>query len=218
MSGTVAVTKDTFAQTVQDNEIVLLDFWAGWCGPCRTFAPVFEKAAESNPDIVFGKVDTEAERELAGAFEIRSIPTLVAVRDRTVVFSQPGALPPAALDDLITQLRALDMSTVGSPVQEVDVEELAAAHSAGAVVLDVREPGEYAAGRVPGARLVPLATVPQAVDQLPTDQPVYVICQSGRRSLEAAQFLTGKGVDARSVAGGTSAWVRSGRAVEKGTA
>jgi thioredoxin 1 len=104
----ITVTKDNFESTIRDNEIVLLDFWAAWCGPCRFFAPIFESAAADNPDIVFGKIDTEVERELAAAFQITSIPTLVAVRDRTVVFSQPGALPAAALTDVIAQVRALD--------------------------------------------------------------------------------------------------------------
>lgn len=217
MNGTVEVTRDSLNTTVQDNDIVLLDFWAGWCGPCRSFAPVFEQAAQAHPDIVFGKVDTEAQRELAAAFSITSIPTLVAVRDQTVVFSQAGALPPAALDELIRQVRDLDVSALGSPPPEVGLEELEQAQSSGAVVLDVREPHEYVTGHVVGARLVPIATVPQAVAELPTDQPVYVICQSGHRSLDAAQFLVQNGVDARSVAGGTGAWIASGRPIETGT-
>jgi thioredoxin 1 len=222
MTGTVTVTKDTINSTVQDNEIVLLDFWAAWCGPCRSFAPVFEKAAQDNPDIVFGKVDTEAEPELAASFRISSIPTLAVIRDQTLVLSQPGALPAAALADVIAQVRALDMRAVsaagGAPAApEVDVDELERARGGGGVVIDVREPGEYATGHVAGAQLVPLSQVPQVVDRLPADQPVYVICQSGRRSLDAAGFLVRHGIDARSVAGGTSAWVRSGRPVETGS-
>src|SRR3954447_25607962 len=109
---TVALTKDTFEETVTGNDIVLVDFWASWCGPCRMFAPVFEKAAEQNPDIVFGKIDTEAEQELASAFDIMSIPTLMVFRDNILLFAQPDALPAAALDDLISQVRALDMDEV----------------------------------------------------------------------------------------------------------
>ena len=109
---TVELTKDNFEETVTGSEIVLIDFWAAWCGPCRMFGPVYEKAAERHPDIVFGKVDTEAQPELAGAFQISSIPTLMAVRDRTVLYSQPGALPPQALEELIGRIRAVDMDDV----------------------------------------------------------------------------------------------------------
>jgi thioredoxin 1 len=109
---TVELTKDNFEETVTGPDIVLIDFWAAWCGPCRMFGPVYEKAAERHPDIVFGKVDTEAQPELAGAFRISSIPTLMAVRDRTVLYSQPGALPPQALEELIGRIRAVDMDDV----------------------------------------------------------------------------------------------------------
>ena len=114
----VALTTDTFGQTVRDNDIVLVDFWASWCGPCRSFAPVFEAASERNPDMVFAKVDTEAEQELASGFGIRSIPTLMIFREQVLVFSQPGALPPAALDDLIGKVRELDMDDVRRQIAE----------------------------------------------------------------------------------------------------
>ncbi|MFC5239342.1 thioredoxin [Streptomyces atrovirens] len=118
MSSTVELTKENFDQTVTDNGFVLIDFWAAWCGPCRQFAPVYEKAAEENPDLVFGKVDTEAQPELAAAFGIQSIPTLMIVRDQVAVFAQPGALPEAALADVIGQARKLDMDDVRKQIAE----------------------------------------------------------------------------------------------------
>ena len=110
--GTINITGADFQSTIEDNDIVLFDWWASWCGPCRMFAPVFEKAAATHPDIVFAKVDTEAESGLAGAMGIMSIPTLMAFREGVLVFSQPGALPGVALEELIGKVRELDMEQV----------------------------------------------------------------------------------------------------------
>ena len=115
---TVELTSENFEQTVAGGGIVLVDFWAAWCGPCRMFGPIFERAAGRNTDLTFGKVDTEAQPELAAAFQISSIPTLMIVRDGVVVYAQPGALPEAALDDLIGQARGLDMDEVRREIAE----------------------------------------------------------------------------------------------------
>ena len=115
---TQELTAATFESVINSNGIVLVDFWASWCGPCRTFAPVFEKASEQHPDIVFGKIDTEAEQQLAGAAGIRSIPTLMVFRDGIMVFSQPGALPAAVLEQVITGVQAMDMDDVRRQVSE----------------------------------------------------------------------------------------------------
>jgi len=126
---TVTLTDETFDQVAQGDGIVLVDFWAAWCGPCVRFAPVFEKLSEKYPDITFGKVDTEAQGELAQAFQIRSIPTLMAVRDGVVLYSQAGALPAASLEDLIGQLRAVDMEEVKAQIAAHEAEHGSEPHT-----------------------------------------------------------------------------------------
>lgn len=122
---TINLTADAFEDTISKDGMVFLDFWAEWCGPCKSFGPVFEEASEKYPDATFAKIDTEAEQELSGALNIRSIPTLMAFRDGILVFSQPGALPASAFNDLITQVEGLDMDEIRAKIEAEKESETA---------------------------------------------------------------------------------------------
>lgn len=111
------LTEENFEQTILDNDFVIIDFWAPWCGPCRGFAPVYDAASEKYPDIVFAKVNTEEHQALAGHFQIRSIPTLMIFREKVIIYAQPGALPASGLDDLIARTRAVDMAQVHAEIE-----------------------------------------------------------------------------------------------------
>ena len=126
---TTNLTVDTFEDTILENDIVLIDFWAGWCQPCKTFGPIFEKVSESHPDVLFAKVDTDAEQELAAQFGIQSIPTLAIFREKILLMNQAGMVPESALEDLVTRVSALDMDEVRA--------EIAAAQTADGAETDV---------------------------------------------------------------------------------
>ncbi|MEO5363765.1 MAG: thioredoxin [Magnetococcus sp. DMHC-8] len=115
---TIALTGDNFSSTVADHDMVIVDFWASWCGPCRSFAPIFERVSEKYPDVVFGKVDTDEQQELAGVFQIRSIPTLMIFRQKIIIFSQPGMLPESSLVEVLEKALALDMDQVRKEIAE----------------------------------------------------------------------------------------------------
>lgn len=117
------LTVDNFEKTIENNDMIIVDFWAPWCAPCRSFAPVFDEASEKHPDIVFAKVNTDEQHDLAGWFQIRSIPTLMIFREHVIVFSQPGALPASALDDVIEKAKALDMEEVHRQIAAKEAEQ-----------------------------------------------------------------------------------------------
>jgi thioredoxin 1 len=137
---TVELTAENFAEKIGGEGITLVDFWASWCGPCKMFAPVYERVSELNPDITFGKVDTEAEQMLAAEFNIRSIPTLMIVRDGVALYSEPGALPQQALESLIQQAREIDMEDVKSKVAEAKAAEEAVSEPAAKAAVADPEP------------------------------------------------------------------------------
>lgn len=120
---TVELTKENFESTINDNDTVIVDFWAEWCGPCKMFGPTFEEASNQHDDIVFGKVDTEAQPELAGFFNVRSIPTLMVFRENVVLYSEAGALPQEAFSNLITQVKDVDMEDVHRQIAEQQVDD-----------------------------------------------------------------------------------------------
>jgi len=122
---TIEVTKDNIEEIISKNEMVILDFWAEWCGPCKSFAPVFETASQKYPDVVFGKINTEEQQELAGQFQIRSIPNVMLFREQVMLFTQPGAMPATGIDSVIAQAKALDMAKIRQEIAEEEANSSA---------------------------------------------------------------------------------------------
>ena len=120
---TIEITKDNFDETITNSDIVILDFWAAWCGPCKAFAPIFEAASEKHPAVVFGKVNTEEQQELAGHFQIRSIPNVILFREQVMLFGQPGAMPAAGIASAIEQAQALDMDRIRAEIAEAEAQQ-----------------------------------------------------------------------------------------------
>ena len=225
----IDLKQSEFESTVTDNEIVLVDWWASWCGPCRMFAPVFEAAEAKHADIVFAKVDTEAEQGLAGAAGISSIPTLMAFRDGILVFSQPGALPAQGLEQVIQAVRDLDMEEIRAKYEaalaaqqrendrDVAPEEFAKrAQRDDVVVLDVRTPGEYESGHLKDAVLLDVQGdgFADCIAQLDKNAEYAVYCRSGNRSGQALRILEANGfTNAYHLRGGITAWQQAGAEV-----
>jgi len=198
---TIELTAANFEQKVIGAGIAIVDFWADWCGPCRSFAPVFEAASEAHPDIAFGKLDTEAERDLAASAQISSIPTLMVFREGILVYREAGALPAPALEELIAAVRALDMDDVRAQIASRPdpdgVELLAVASfiervvSTHAVILDVRTPAEYDAGHAEGAILMDVQDPAFGLNvaQLDPSQSYGIYCKAGPRARVAAEQM-----------------------------
>ena len=197
---TVSLTADNFEHKAIGAGITIVDFWAAWCGPCRNFAPVFEAASDVHTDITFGKVDTEAEQELASSAQISSIPTLMVFRDGILIYREAGALAAPQFEELITAVRALDKDEVRAQVAkqaEGGVEMLTARDfmqrviQSGAVLLDVRTPDEFAAGHVAGAQLIDVQQPDFGMNVASLDPSLtYAIyCRAGVRATVAAEQM-----------------------------
>lgn len=212
------VTTETFKALVLESPLpVIIDFWAEWCGPCRSISPAMEAMSARRTDVRVCKVNVDEEPALAQAFRVQSIPLVVGMKGHTVVAADVGWKGPAALEDLANRTVAAEVQAEAAPAEkrEVDVIALKAALEAGATVVDVRNPDEHLGGHVPGAILLPLPELEARVGELASHKgkDLYIICRSGARSARAAEFLATHGHRPINVAGGTMAWIAQGHGV-----
>jgi thioredoxin 1 len=203
MSMVIDTDEARFEADLPRTGLAVIDFSASWCGPCRSYAPVFAASAASNSDVAHLKVDIDAAPNLAGAFAVQSVPTTVFVRDRVVIGSISGALPPRRLAALMVEARAFDASASDATAHVNDAATLAAE---GAVIVDVRTPEEFAAGSLPGARNIPLDELERRIGELDEACQILCLCRSGARSAAAHAVLAAAGFDAINLAGGMDEW------------